>query len=192
MSRELRLFLVALVGVLMVFVGVSALLPEGWTVQSSQTMPADKERVVAMFADFNGWKRWSPIASTGRSDTEIFVEGEPGQVGHQLRWISGPSEALLRLERVGVDGVDYQFLSRINPEEEMQPYGQGQILVTSEGDGSRVTWRENGTVGGYLHRWFVWFGAQQKTQQQFQEASLTNLLFELESEGDSNASQAKE
>ena len=183
MSRELRLFLVALVGVIMVFVGVSALLPDGWTVQSSQSMPASKERVVAMFADFNGWTRWSPIASTKRTDTEVSIEGEPGQVGHQLRWLSGPSEAVLRLQRVDEDGVDYEFLSRINPDEELLPYGAGQIVVTPEGDGSRVTWSESGRVGGYLHRWFVWFGAQQKTQEQFQEASLANLRHELENLG---------
>ena len=87
---------------------------------------------------------------------------------------------MLRLARVGADGVDYEFLSRMAPDEELLPYGDGTIFVTPEGEGSRVTWREQGRVGGYLHRWFVWFGAQQKTQQQFQEASLSNLRVELE------------
>ena len=180
MSRELRILVVAIVGVVVMFLGMSALLPRERTVETSLVMPAECKQVAPMFADFNAWKRWSPILSTARADTEVVVEGQPGAVGQLLRWRKSPSEAMLRLVRVEPGRVDYEFLSRLQSDQPFVDYGLGEVRFEPHDGGCRVVWRESGRVPGYLGRWFVWFGAQQKTQLQLMEASLARLRVELE------------
>lgn len=180
MSRELRLAVVALVGVVALYFAVGSILPQTWSVETSSRLPGPPERIVPLLADFNAWQRWSTLAGTARSDTTVTIEGEPGKPGHQLVWRSSGNEAMLKLARVGQDGIDYDFLSRLGKEGEVQPHGHGEMRLKADGKETVLQWRDSSVVAGFTERWFAWFGAQQEAAKQFQEASLAKLRVELE------------
>ena len=179
MSLERRIFLLALVGIVVVFFGVGSLLPDRWDVETQVTLPATPEKVVSLLSDFGAWQRWSTVNSTVRSDTQVSIEGEAGQPGHSLVWTTGQSSAQLRLTKVDDQGVHYDFLIRGGADQDEQLRGQGSIQVTGDGTGSVAVWHDGSEVS-FIKRWFAWFGAQQEAARLFQESSFARLRQELE------------
>ena len=66
----------------------------------------------------------------------------------------------------------------------MVGFGKGTITIAGAdgGKSSNVTWVEEMDTVGIVHKWFAWFGVQQKTQSQQIDASFTQLRAELESQ----------
>ncbi len=180
MSTELRVFLVAMVGVIALYFGLGSVLPQEWHVESSIEVPAPPARIVPLLGDFNAWQRWSDLGQTERPDTKVIIDGTPGNVGHQLLWRAPANEAALRLSRVAADGVEYDFMARLGTGQLLEPQGHGAITIEAIGDGSRIRWRDDCRVVGFQNRWFAWFGAQQEAAHKFQEASLARLRTQLE------------
>ena len=180
LSRELRIAFVAVCFVVLVYFVLGSCLPNTWSVQSQQVVPGAPERVLPMLSDFHSWQQWTTVAGTTRSDTKVEVEGDKGTVGHLLRWRSDATEAALRLAVVRSDGVDYEFLSRLGKDSELRVRGRGTLTAVATDGGSTVTWRDESMLDGLTERWFAWFGAQQETARQFQEASLSKLRLQLE------------
>ncbi|MGE3173062.1 MAG: SRPBCC family protein [Planctomycetota bacterium] len=179
MSREVRVLVAAIAGVILLFFGLGSALADRWQVVTAQTMPAPPERVLPLVRDFQAWRDWSALSMTERADTKVSIEGEPGTVGHSLVWRSGREEAALRLTRVDTSGIEWEFLSKLAGED-LRVRGKGSLRVVGEGQGSRVTWTDESEVDGLLGRWFAWFGAQQDSQRRFQDASLSGLRSKLE------------
>lgn len=180
LSRELRIAVVALCGVVLIYFALGSCLPSTWSVQSEQVMPAPKDRVLPLLSDFRSWQTWTTVAGTERSDTKVEVEGDAATVGHLIRWRSNSNEAALRLAVVRADGVDYEFLSRLGKDGELRVRGRGSLTAATNEQGTVVTWRDESMLDGLTERWFAWFGAQQETAKQFQEASLSKLRMQLE------------
>ena len=174
MSRELRIALVALAGVVALYFAVGSLLPTGWTVESTARIEAPPAAVLPKVVDFGAWKAWSSIGASVRPNTEVVVEGEPGTVGHRLIWRSGTElEAMLRVTAVDDDGMAYEFLNRVGGE--MKPLGAGSLRLQPDGAGTLVTWTDSMVVDSFAGRWFTWFGAQQEAAKTFQQTSLSGL-----------------
>lgn len=180
MSRELRILAVAIFGVIALYFAIGAMLPTGWSVESSVRLAAPPAAVLPQLVDFGQWQQWSSVSATVRPNTAIEVEGEPGTAGHRLVWRSGANEAMLRLLAVKSDTVEYEFLARVGAEAPLQQRGLGTLRLTADGDGSVLTWRDQSTADSFAERWFAWFGAQQEAARQFQQTSLTNLRLMLE------------
>lgn len=180
MSRELRIVVVALVGVVAIYFAVGSILPNSWQVQTVVRMPCQPDRVLPLVSDFGQWLRWTTVASTARTDTKIVAEGTPGTVGHQLAWRSSTNEAVLRLARVDAAGIDYDFLMRIGTDAPLQRQAGGSLRLVADADGTAITWTDRCEVRDFMSRWVAWFGAQQEAARGFQEASLARLRVELE------------
>ena len=180
MSLEARVILVALVGVVALFFGLGSILPQQWVVETSAHVPAEPPRVVALLADFGSWQKWSTLANSGRSSESVAVEGAPGTVGHQLAWRATDKEAVLRLARVDKGGIEYDFLSRLGAGEPLTALGHGSVRVEPDSGGAIVHWTDSAQITGFAQRWFAWFGAQQESVKQSQQASLAKLATVLE------------
>lgn len=180
MSRELRILVVALVGVVVLFFAISAILPQRWQVESSVQMPAPASRVRPLLGDFAAWQRWATLEGTVRSDTQVRVEGAPDTVGHQIVWQAQNRQARLLLTRVADDGVEYDFLTQLGDADQQLVMGHGGLTVAADGERCVVRWRDEGRATGFTERWFAWFGAQQEAARKFQEGSLARLRVQLE------------
>lgn len=180
MSLELRVFLVAIVGVVALWFGISSILPQQWQVETTISVPAPPGRVLPLLRDFGAWRRWSTISTAQRADTKVAVEGEPGQAGHRLTWQTGGNQGELRMVAAGPEGVDYEVWSRLGVGTTPVRIGTGAIRVAPEDGGSRIVWRDQGRAEAFVDRWFAWFGAQQEGVRQMQESGLTRLRVELE------------
>ena len=102
MSLELRIGLVAVVGVIALYFGLGSLLPTTWQVESTGFVPAPPARVVPMLADFGSWKDWSTIAGTERTDTriEIYWDTDRSRPGREYRTvINAPDHVLTATKR---------------------------------------------------------------------------------------------
>jgi hypothetical protein len=180
MSRELRILIASIAGVVVLYFVIGSILPRQWQEETTMRIPAPPSRVVPLLADFGKWQQWSAISATARADTRVDVEGPPASVGHQLAWRTGDNQAMLRLSRVGDDGVAYDFLTALGAGSELRAQGHGEVRVTPDADGSVVHWRDTSSVDGLTERWFAWFGAQQDAARRFQEASLAGLKVAVE------------
>jgi hypothetical protein len=175
MSRELRILIAAIGGVVVLYFAVGSILPQQWQVESSIRLAAPPAQVMPLLSDFGKWQQWSTIGATARADTRVDVEGPPGQVGHRLAWRQGGNRAMLQLTRVGDDGVEYDFLTALGEGSELRAHGHGVLRVEPTGEGSVVHWRDSSRVDGFTERWFAWFGSQQEAARAFQQASLEGL-----------------
>jgi hypothetical protein len=180
MSRELRIALVAIVGVVALFFTVSSILPSSWQVESRVLLPVAPAKVLPLLADFGAWQQWATLEGTMRADTKARIEGAPGTVGHQLVWDSNQRQAALVLTAVRDDGVEYDFRTRLGGEGELVAMGHGTLRVSADGERSSLVWRDEGRAEAFTERWFAWFGAQQEAARKFQEASLARLRVRLE------------
>ena len=180
MSLEARVVLVALVGVVALFFGLGSILPQQWVVETSAHVPAEPSRVLSLLSDLGSWQKWSMLANAERGNEAVAVEGTPGTVGHQLVWRAADKEAVLRLVRVDAGGIEYDFLSRLSAGEPMTALGHGSVRVEPAAGGAVVHWTDSAQVSSFAQRWFAWFGAQQESAKQSQQASLAKLATVLE------------
>ncbi len=180
MSKELRLAVVALAGVVLLYFALGSLLPSHWSVETRVSLPQPCAKVQPYLVDFQSWLTWTTLKSTERADTTVAIAGEKGTPGHEIRWTSNANEAALRLLQADGNGLDYEFLSRLGKGAELRVRGRGSIRCVEDEKGCVVVWKDQSELDGLTERWFAWFGAQQETARQFQQASLANLRILLE------------
>lgn len=182
MKSELRIGLFALLATVLLYFGLSSILPSGWRVETHIAIEAEVAQVLPCLSDFRQWQEWTTLAATERTDTKVEIEGEAGKAGHAIVWRSNQNEASLRLVAVVPDGVDYEFTSRLGKEGKAEQVGCGSLRakVGDSGRGAKVVWADESSVGTFVERWFVWFGVLQEKAKEFQTASLNKLKQRLE------------
>lgn len=181
MSRELRIVLVALVGVVALYFALGSILPTRWTVASQARIAAPPAAVRPLIVDLGQWRLWTSLPANTRPNVETVIEGEPGTVGHRITWRSGVNEAVLRLVAVEPDGVRYEYLSKVGDGSELRVLGSGSLRLVPDGDGTQVQWLDESAELGFADRWFAWFGAQQEAVRTMQQTSLAGLRSKVES-----------
>ncbi|MCK5942516.1 MAG: SRPBCC family protein [Planctomycetes bacterium] len=170
----LRTMVLALAGSVLVFLGVGLVLADEWTVSTTRRMPVPAERVAAQVVDLDAWAKWSSIDFQLGNGTELEVTGEAGEPGQEAAWTGPLGRAVIALDGVTADGVDY----RIGYAYQHGNVGgkfSGRISWRATDDGCEVTWTESGKLGSLIERWTNWFGALQDKVQQIQRASLAGL-----------------
>lgn len=182
MKSEFRIGLFALLATVLLYLGLSSILPSSWREQTQLDIQAEPAKALACFSDFRSWQEWTTLAATERTDTKVEIEGEPGKPGHAIVWKSNQNEASLRIVAVIADGVDYEFTSRLGKDGKSEQIGRGSLRAKA-GDvagSTKVTWTDESSVGTFVERWFVWFGVLQEKAREFQLASLNKLKQRLE------------
>ncbi len=182
MKSELRIGLFALLATILLYFGLSSILPSGWREETQVGIDAEMARILPCFSDFRSWQEWTTLTGTERTDTKVEIEGEPGKPGHAIVWKTNQNEAALRIVAVLDDGVDYEFTSRLGKEGATDSIGRGSLRAKAGDTAAKtiVTWADESSVSTLFERWFVWFGVLQEKAKEFQLASLNKLKQRLE------------
>lgn len=179
-SFVFRTVVLSLAGSVLVFLGVGQLLADEWTVSTTRVVPAQLSQVAGPVVDMSQWEQWCDLNPPLGNPTTREVRGDPGEAGQQIVW-SGPlGRAVITLDAVTPEGVEYRLEFGVGTgaaEGSFRAGGKltGSIRWVAQDDGIAVTWSEHGDLPTLIERWSKWFGALQEKVRQIQRASLSSL-----------------
>jgi uncharacterized protein YndB with AHSA1/START domain len=133
---------------------VGLMLPSGFKVQRAVDFAAAPEGIYPLIADPREWKRWSVW---NRRDPAMIIQYSDAPSGAGARWAwQSKTEGSGEMEFTSVvpnERVDYALNF---PELGMR--STGQLRLERSGAGTRVTWTNEGDVGGNpVNRYFGLF-----------------------------------
>jgi hypothetical protein len=167
----LKKILVAIVGLLVVATGGALVMPSKWHVEKSVSVKAKSETLYASVADLKQWESWTAWnKSMDPSAKREFTGAAMGQ-GSVMSWKSEKmgTGALTVTKADPKTGISYEMKM-----ERMQTPSMGRIAFAAEGEGTKVTWVDDGDFGMFLPgRYFV--GFMEKTLGKDFEESLGRL-----------------
>lgn len=125
-------------------------------VQRSISIQASAEQVFDVVADYGNWTVWSPWLCA-EPEAEVRVSDDPSSVGSLYAWNG---------ELVGAGEIEHQVLERGALIEDeirfLKPFcstSRVTFEMEPEADGSRLTWRMQGTLPWFL----FWMRSQMET-----------------------------
>jgi hypothetical protein len=132
---------------LLTFLGVGFMLSGEWAAERERVVAASPEAVLPLLEDLALWPEWSPM---GQVDGELSTPS--AGVGARLSWDDPQwGQGEFTLTEVDPGGVAYEV--RV---EDGALQTRGWIRLAAEGDGTRITWREEGDFGwNPLLSWFA-------------------------------------
>lgn len=142
---------IALVFAALAVPAVGYVLPRSWSVQRSVVIRAAPERIYPLLVDLRRWQDWS--VWTRAMDPLVRNSYEGPREGVGARWIwMGPQMGRGQLEitsaslRQGIELAQAIESERVN--------AKASLRLVTEGDGTRVTWTDEGSlplvVGGFF------------------------------------------
>jgi hypothetical protein len=146
--KALGLGLVVLVGL---FVAVGLFLPRQWHVERSVVISAAPEHIYPLVNDLKAWQSWA--AWTKDMDPEVKNEyGGPAEgVGAWWAW-RGPQMGHGKMTISKSDAAAGVWVDEMI-ENDTEVNAHGALTWTREGEGTKVTWVDEGTlppvIGGY-------------------------------------------
>ena len=152
--KWIRNLLVGSLVVVAVLLAVGMLLPSGFKVQRSVDFAAAPERIYPLIADPREWKRWSVW---NRRDPAMAMQYSGASSGAGARWVwKSASEGNGEMEftsAVPDERIDYALTFP-----DMGMRSTGQLRLEPTGSGTRVTWTNEGDMGGNpVNRYFGLF-----------------------------------
>lgn len=148
--QKILLGLVASVALLFV---IALLLPSKWRVETTVVIKARPEAVAPLLVDLKRWKEWAAWNNEMDPTLQTTYSGPPTGPGATMSW-KGERMGFGTLTITESDpqkGVRYEMTM-----EEQQTPARGQIALAPEGEGTRVTWLDEGDMGSFLPgRYFV-------------------------------------
>jgi hypothetical protein len=171
----LRSMVLSLAGMVLVYLGVGSILANEWHVDTTRTVAASAEQVGALVRDFHTWKKWSSMEANLGPQTTLEVTGEPGTIGHQMKWSGSQGLATLTMSAVAPGAIEYQFHSQGPQETQLLLRGRGRVEWVAEGTGCSVHWRDDAKWDSLAGRWIGWFGAIQERVKEIQGTSLAGI-----------------
>ena len=172
----LRTVVLALASSVLVFLLVGLLLADRWQVRTTRTIAAPVERLQPLLVNLRLWPQWSVIDFELGNPTTREFQGEPAQANQSATWRGPQGIATVILTRVEDGLVEYAIGYKYGPDGDS--FGgrfTGSITWQSTGEGTGLTWTEDGELVNLLQRWSNWFGALQEKVGQVQRASLAGL-----------------
>lgn len=150
--KILKVLAVVVIGIVVLFFGVAAVLPGSYTLERSVEIAAPPALVYARVVDYNAWLDWSPWPKMDPA-AKHDIAGEPGTVGMTWTW-SG--------EQLGVGSLTIKELeenrslhSTLEFKEPMQSIGDDYVeLEPTANGGTRVTWRNTAELDYPIGRYF--------------------------------------
>jgi uncharacterized protein YndB with AHSA1/START domain len=155
MLKILKWLLIVLVGlVLLLLAGGYALSPE-FKALRSVTINAPADKVYALLVDPREWKRWT-VWNRRDPTMTIAYSGPPSGAGAGWEWKS-ESEGDGKMTFTAAEPGKRVAYDLFFPD--FGTTSSGDLLLTPDGSGTKVTWTMNGNMGSNpLLRWFALFG----------------------------------
>lgn len=180
MPRSFVIVLFVMLGVLGVYFGIGACLPDHWQVATTRSLPCSLAMVQEQVGDLSRWQQWCGMNVTLGANTVCQASGTPGSSEQQLVWRGSQGTVdLLVLDYTPTRGIRYE-LGMQRQAEARSALGTGSIEWQEQDGEVRVTWTEGGRFDSYPARWSGWFGAVQEHVRQNQEAGLGLLGQQLD------------
>lgn len=175
----------ALAGMVLVYLGVGYMLADRWQVDTTRTVNASAERVGALVKNFATWATWSSMQANLGPNTRREITGQPGTVGQRITWTGSLGTATLTMTTVDATAMGYDFHLRRpdQSEAEAELRGRGALRWRAEGGGCSVAWHDEALLDSLPLRWFGWFGALQEHVREIQGTSLAGLQQAIDEAG---------
>ena len=177
------IMVLALAGMVLVYLGFGYLLPDRWQVDTKRPVTAPAEQVARLVKDFGTWANWSSMDANLGSGTHREIAGQPGSVGQRITWTGSQGMATLTMTTVDSNSIGYDFHLQNPGETARRLSGQGTVRWQGEGSGCVVAWHEDVLLETLPLRWFGWFGALQEKVKQIQGTSLAGLQQTIDATG---------
>jgi len=179
----------ALAGMVLVYVGVGYMLADRWHVDTSRAVTAGPDKVAALVKDFRTWENWSSMQANLGAGTKSEITGQPGTAIQRITWTGSLGTATLTMTAVEVDSLAYEFHLRQPDMTEPELRGKGTLRWQADGTGTAVTWHDEALLDTLPLRWFGWFGALQEKVKQIQGTSLAGLQQTFDAAGKTPAAK---
>jgi len=152
--KWIKRILIGVVAVLLLFAAVGLALPSHFSVERSVTISAPAEKVYALIAAPEQWKRWS---AWNARDSKMRIEysGPASGVGARWTWHSDTegNGSMEFTEAVPGQSLTYHLSF---PDFGME--SMGQLRLEPQPGGVRLSWSNEGELGTRPdHRWFGLF-----------------------------------
>lgn len=149
----LKKILIGLAGLVVLLALVGFFLPSKWHIKREVVIKAKGETIVPMIADLRKWQDWMPWNKEMDPQAQWTYSGTESGVGATMNW-KGPrlgSGTLTLTQADAAKGITYEMKM-----EESQTPAQGSISFTTQADGTKVTWVDEGDMGMNLPgRYFI-------------------------------------
>lgn len=140
MLQKLAQALVVLAGVTLV---VAFALPRAWHVEESIVIAAPPERIHHFVGTLRRWHEWADWNKEFDPQGRHSYSGPEDGVGSEWAWL-GPRLGRGRVKVVEADAHRGLLLEETIEAEQVNAHGR--IAYTPEGQGTRVTWTDEGTL----------------------------------------------
>jgi uncharacterized protein YndB with AHSA1/START domain len=152
--KWLKRILIGVVAVVLLFAAVGLALPSKFRVERSVAINAPADKVYLLIAAPAEWKRWS-VWNQRDPKMQMEYAGPPSGAGAQWTWRSD-SEGNGTMEFT--EAVPGRMLVYRLSFPDMGMQSTGQLTIEPSGSGVRVSWSNEGDMGGSpVNRWFGLF-----------------------------------
>lgn len=162
----LKKILIGIVALLVLATGAALMMPSKWHVERAVSVKAKPETIYASVADLKQWETWAAWNKAMDPSAKWDFSGSAVGQGAVMSW-KGSKMGTGTLTLTKGDpktGISYEMKM-----ERMQTPAIGTIAFAAEGEGTKVTWVDDGDFGMFLPGRFM-VGMMQKTLgQQFEE-----------------------
>ncbi|MBL8914216.1 MAG: SRPBCC family protein [Archangium sp.] len=134
---------IAVIAVVVLGALVAAALPREWKVSRSIVIAAPAAKIHPLIVDLKRWQDWSPWTRSLDPQLRNIYEGPADGVGAKWAWL-GP-----KMGRGTITIVEEDAATGIALEERIESddvNAHARIAYAAEGDGTRVTWTDEGTL----------------------------------------------
>ncbi|MDF2177255.1 SRPBCC family protein [Aliiglaciecola sp. CAU 1673] len=139
----LKKLVMALLILVLLFVGVGFILPSEFKVERSISIDAPADKVYAQVVDLKNWRNWGVWFQRDPA-MQVSYEGPEAEVGMVSKWVS-ESEGNGEMKIIAADANKRLVYSLYFPDFEMGSTGE---IVLKEADGkTEVIWQDYGDVG---------------------------------------------
>lgn len=171
--KFIKYALMAIVGLIAVYIVLCAIGPKKFVVNKSITIAATTDEIWPELADFRKWEAWSPWHKYDTNMVNTYV-GDPNAVGHKNEWTSkvmgnGSQEivaieqekrlkAALKFTDMGENAVSY-----------------AEYVLEPEGESTKATWTMDGAEIPFIIRGVMVIGGMQAAIEKDYEDGLNAL-----------------
>lgn len=152
--RVLKFFLYGLVALLVLIVAVGFVLPSKYHVERSLEIKAPAEKVFALVNDPKQWATWS-VWNKRDPAMKVVYSGAPSGAGAKWAWES-KSEGSGEMEFTRAEPPKLLAYKLYFPD--FGSTSTGTMVLVPAGDATRITWANDGDMGGNpLLHYFAFF-----------------------------------
>ncbi len=149
--KWLKRVVVAVVGLVALLLVIGLLLPSGFKVQRSMQIAAPPAKVYPLIADPRQWKNWS-VWNQRDPAMQMQYSGADSGAGAKWSWQS-KTEGNGAMEFTAAVPNERIVYALSFPD--MGMTSRGELQLVPEGTGTRVTWTNEGDMGGNpINRYF--------------------------------------